>query len=69
MAKASGLAATRGTEYGWSSFKAPFSENSRYMSYLVIPWKSSLARLSLFDLTHRSTMATTFPLGIFVKSI
>lgn len=61
MAKASGLAATRGTEYGWSSFKAPFSENSRYMSYLVIPWKSSLARLSLLTWLTDQPWQQPFP--------
>lgn len=54
----------KATEKGRSAFKDPLSENCHYLSYLVVPCKSSLARLSLFDLTCSSTWATVFfPLG------
>lgn len=45
--KTNRLAATGAAEQGWSSFNKSFPENRNYLSYLVVTWENSSARLSL----------------------
>lgn len=49
------------------SSKAPFSGKCHYVTYLVVPWKTPLAKLSLFDLTWSSPSAV-FPPEVLVEN-
>lgn len=52
--------------------KLEFSSNIHFQRIVTIclgiTWKTLLARLPLFDLTHRSPKQTAFFLGLFVKN-
>lgn len=39
-------------EWSWTSLKASFPENCHLLTCLVVPWKTALTRLSLFDKTQ-----------------
>ena len=52
IGKPSSLALTSRAEQGWSSFQALSADDRHDWTCLVAPWRTSHARLSLFNLTQ-----------------
>lgn len=58
----------QGAQWYWSSFRVSFPENYHHLTWLVNPWNTQLAKLSLFNLKWSSaSVKKPFP-HAFIKN-